>query len=658
MTKKTFYIILFAMLTATSLLAESFNISGRVVDEQGIPLKGASLRIENTNLGTFVKDSAGKFKIINIPGTEAILKVSFTGMESKRFIVTKDSINMLIVLKDGIIEFYSNGCNFSKMVDNSSIGSIVTLSKERIQNTSSKRLSGSYYYPKVYAYVVKETNDINSKSSIDKNVVKEYSNKVYITEDKAYPKSSEKIDFGLLTAGEVNDFTKWNLWTDISNNELAVYQKLWNFTPQERYTVLFQTNSKFPLYGAKVVLKEGNKNIWESVTDNTGKAELWNNAFNTKNPASNNLTIEINYDNKNYEIKNPKLFHDGINFVFSDMIYKSSLEADIAFVVDATNSMSDELEYLKSDLTNIINGIKDSIPSIDLNIGSVFYRDYMEEFSSKYSDMTNDFNKTMTFIKSVKAGGGHKISALQIGLITAINQLQWRENSVAKIIFLLLDASPKTDKNTIDSIMNLTQFAAKKGIRIVPVACSGIDKSGEYLLRSMALLTNGTYTFLTDDSHIGDSHIKPTTDKYEVETFNALLKRLIKQYLTFPKSDLVINNLKADTTKVEALHNIQKDINKTDTLQKNSSVKPENNEEKLSIKCYPNPTSGNLNIETYGKIEELFISDVSGKLMTRTEVNNQNNITLSLSNYPNGTYYALCIYDKDKILKGKFIIIH
>jgi hypothetical protein len=204
----------------------------------------------------------------------------------------------------------------------------------------------------------------------------------------------------------------------------------------------------------------------------------------------------------------------------------------------------------------------------------------------------------------------------------------------------------------------LIQTAAKKGIRIVPVTCSGIDKSAEYLMRAIALFTNGTYTFLTDDSGIGNPHIKPTTDKYEVETLNALLKRLIYQYITIPECDLVNNNLSTDTTSVEVLVGVPKDSNAVDSTKIETSTPSTDNPEKLSIKCYPNPTSGILNIETFGKIEELFISDVSGKLMTRTEVKNQNNVTLDLSDYPNGTYYALCIYNTDKILKGKFIIIH
>jgi hypothetical protein len=44
--------------------------------------------------------------------------------------------------------------------------------------------------------------------------------------------------------------------------------------------------------------------------------------------------------------------------------------------------------------------------------------------------------------------------------------------------------------------------------------------------------------------------------------------------------------------------------------------------------------------------------------MTRIEVKNQNIITLNLSDYPNGTYYLLCIYETNKILKGIFVIVH
>ncbi len=77
--------------------------------------------------------------------------------------------------------------------------------------------------------------------------------------------------------------------------------------------------------------------------------------------------------------------------------------------------------------------------------------------------------------------------------------------------------------------MKKVKLAAKKGITIIPLAASDTDKQTEYLMRTFALLTNGTYTFLTNDSGIGNNHIKPTIDSYEVEKLNDLLLRLILQ---------------------------------------------------------------------------------------------------------------------------------
>ena len=75
------------------------------------------------------------------------------------------------------------------------------------------------------------------------------------------------------------------------------------------------------------------------------------------------------------------------------------------------------------------------------------------------------------------------------------------------------------------------------GIRIIPLTASGIGKETEYLMRSLALLTNGTYLFLTDDSGIGGSHIKPTTDSYDVEMMNEMIVRIINQFIDTPNCE-------------------------------------------------------------------------------------------------------------------------
>ena len=98
-------------------------------------------------------------------------------------------------------------------------------------------------------------------------------------------------------------------------------------------------------------------------------------------------------------------------------------------------------------------------------------------------------------------------------------------------MFLVLDAPPHDDAQIVDSVNKSIREAAEKGIRIVPIASSGIDKSTEYLLRTMAFTTGGTYTFLTDDSGVGNSHLKPTVGAYNVEKLSDMMIRIVNSYL-------------------------------------------------------------------------------------------------------------------------------
>ncbi len=49
-------------------------------------------------------------------------------------------------------------------------------------------------------------------------------------------------------------------------------------------------------------------------------------------------------------------------------------------------------------------------------------------------------------------------------------------------------------------------------------------------MRFMAISTNGTYVFITNDSGIGNEHLEPTVGEYQVEYLNDLLVRLINKY--------------------------------------------------------------------------------------------------------------------------------
>jgi hypothetical protein len=147
---------------------------------------------------------------------------------------------------------------------------------------------------------------------------------------------------------------------------------------------------------------------------------------------------------------------------------------------------------------------------------------------------TDDITQAVSDLQKQHAnGGGDFPEAVEQGLQAAIEQQSWSDASTAKLLFLVLDAPPHQTKGAIESLQHLTKTAAAKGIRVIPVTASGIDKDTEMLTRFIDVATGGTYVFLTDDSGIGGGHLDPhpTIGDYDVELLNNLLVRLINERL-------------------------------------------------------------------------------------------------------------------------------
>ena len=127
-------------------------------------------------------------------------------------------------------------------------------------------------------------------------------------------------------------------------------------------------------------------------------------------------------------------------------------------------------------------------------------------------------------------GGGDFPEAVHTALDKAFNSLQWSSTAKARIAFLMLDAPPHFTPQVVSKMQELIAQAAAKGIRIIPIAASGINKETEFLLRFIAITTNGTYVFITDDSGVGNPHLEASVGDFEVELLNDLLVRLIFEY--------------------------------------------------------------------------------------------------------------------------------
>ena len=203
----------------------------------------------------------------------------------------------------------------------------------------------------------------------------------------------------------------------------------------------------------------------------------------------------------------------------------------IAFLVDATGSMADEIEYLQSDLASVLQGVRVEHPNYFIETGFVFYRDEGDEYVTRHQNFTPNVSAATAWLSQQGAdGGGDYPEAVDEALASGLRDLSWSAAPGSRIAFLLLDAPPHEDANTMARYRASVDEYRQRGIRIIPVAASGVNLETELLLRMTAIQTNGTYTFLTDDSRIGNPHLEPSIGDFEVEFLRDLLIRLIGRY--------------------------------------------------------------------------------------------------------------------------------
>lgn len=630
--KKSFLLIFCIFTTlfftnGSTILAQSPQVTlfGKVTDaDTGEPLIGVSIIVAGTKTGT-VSDVDGTYSLLWHQDEKVTLECAYIGYETQKQTVEtlyKREVEVNFKLSSAGVELEEVVVT-GRSVREKSKSSGLSMAKVSPKKSKSKRKKGMF-----------------GKTSATMDMAMPAEAPAFSTapityaDDVAIPESN--IAAGTLTAGEIHDFSKWELWQDIATEDLNEWSNHWNFHLTDRYTVQVLNNQGFPIINASVYLEKNNNTIWTAKTDNTGKAELWNNVFNNGKKAASPDEIKVKYNGKTHEIKQLIPFNQGVNFLKIEEDCKENDVLDIAFVVDATGSMGDEISYLQTELKDVIERIQAQRTDLTINLGSVFYKDETDDYVTRKEPFTEDITKAVQFMQKQKAGGGGDYpEAMDAALDVAINELKWSNKTVAKLLFLVLDAPPHFTPDILKKLEKLTHLAAEKGVRIIPVAGSGIDKSTEYLMRSFALTTNGTYVFLTDHSGVGNPHIEPTTDEYEVEKFNDLLIRVIGQYTEVMDCDKPIASIDDPTDGV-----------------KNPKEDPKN-----SVVCYPNPTTGIFRVKLEKAVKELFITDITGKILLRFDDLTKGETEINLANFPNGTYFVRFV-EKEKLRTGRVVLAY
>jgi hypothetical protein len=636
---RTIYSLLFTSLfLLVTTISFAQEIRGKVIAEGGFAASAVTVKFKDKN-NAVLTNPDGSFKIIakKLPDT---LYFSGVGFEPYKVAITEETLKdpsfeiVLLNTRKSLSEVVVTTALGAKR-SSKELGYSTSTSSSGYADLSKSVPKGEFGYAlegKVAGLTVYEHDASGtpirlrgSSSFKSGDAIVLGNKKIGVTDTTIYDKDAPYAN--TLTAGEVNDFYKWKMWEDFTESEFKLWSDVWKINPKKRITVQLINSNHAPAIGEKVELidESTGRVVWTAITDNTGKAELWGD-IDAKNTEQ-KLKIVAGAAR---EIKNPGFFENGINTMQVNKPCNVSDKVDIAFVVDATGSMNDEIEFLKLELEDVIRKTFDQYKDLNLNVGSVFYRDTRDEYLTKHIELKNDLLKVLNFVKLQSSGGGGDYpEAVDRALNVAIDSLQWSEDARSRILFLIMDAPPHDDAT--EEMMKLISKAAAKGIRIVPIACSGTNKSTEYLMRCMALATNGTYLFLTDNSGVGLPHIKPTTDTYDVELLNSLLQRVIKQMISAP----VCANSKSEQPVF---------------------VKTENTEK---IKIYPNPTNGNFKIESSKALKEIYIADFNGKILKRLSVNDKDRIwNVSIGSYANSTYLVKYITSDNKWGAEKVVLIH
>ena len=333
---------------------------------------------------------------------------------------------------------------------------------------------------------------------------------------------------GTLTAGEWHDNGEWSDWLDkIGQEEWQKIAETWKVSIERRIVVTVKNGAQ-TVRGAKAeLLNAAGEVVWCAVSDYEGKAYLFYLADVQARESDKPTSVRVSAEG--IEAVTVALdTSDEIEVQTAAVTTQAKL--DLMFVVDTTGSMGDELEYLKAELGDVVRRVASESDVASIRTSVNFYRDEQDEYVVRYFGFKDDIDEAVQNISQQSAnGGGDYEEAVHTALDNAINAHAWDADSV-KLMFLVLDAPPHQQADIIASLGESIEKAASMGIHIIPVMASGTDTTCEVLFRSIAILTGGTYAFLTNHSGVGNAHADQSVGAFNVEKLNDLMVRVIKQY--------------------------------------------------------------------------------------------------------------------------------
>ncbi|MBD3190094.1 MAG: VWA domain-containing protein [Candidatus Heimdallarchaeota archaeon] len=260
------------------------------------------------------------------------------------------------------------------------------------------------------------------------------------------------------------------------------------------------TESKTVMNGSGDLLLDLQANQ-TSIGQNQGALATLNITNTGINPVSNittsfNLTGEYGMFTDKYNVTQTHSFLSPGDSVLMDIELALNISgqgaadaADVCLLFDASGSMGDEIESVKSEFLAITDRLTEKIPSLRMGMivyGWSKYSEYPASHPDNYIEFTDDFDAIYDFIDSLYAGGGTEPWGDAFWLA---NSWDWRE-AVPKLAIIVGDED--CDPGNIVGVGHSDTYY--NGTQLLNVITSLKEKG----VKINAILTDG-YTSITEN---------------------------------------------------------------------------------------------------------------------------------------------------------------
>lgn len=203
---------------------------------------------------------------------------------------------------------------------------------------------------------------------------------------------------------------------------------------------------------------------------------------------------------------------------------------DLAFVVDTTGSMSDELAWLTQELKAIARQARLAAPKASIRYALIVYRDHGDDYVVRNYGFTGSLSRMRGWLRAQSANGGGDYPEAAAEALTAGAQLNWKRGRGERLMVHIADAPAHAAKS--QAYLRAAAEAAAKDVQVYTLAASGVAEEAEFLMRQASVVSGGRYLFLTDDSGVGLAHGEPAIACYRVTALTDLMKRVLVSELT------------------------------------------------------------------------------------------------------------------------------